>query len=96
MVNIDAAREGKTFAIEKGDMVFGHARFGLSARLPEFPRIDEGVVKLQVDGPDIERFRDVFNLPGAATGPFSVGFTRQARRRTRILQLQPEFRGTER
>ncbi|MGI9199801.1 MAG: AsmA family protein [Woeseiaceae bacterium] len=75
MVNINAARQGKIFTIKKGDMVFGDARFGLSARLPEFPKVDEGVMKLQVDGPDIERFRDVFNLPGSATGPFSMGLT---------------------
>ncbi|MGI9222780.1 MAG: AsmA family protein [Woeseiaceae bacterium] len=75
MINVDASRHGEIFTIEKADMVFGQARFGLSARLPEFPRVDEGVLKLQIDGPDIERFRDVFNLPGAATGPFSAGLT---------------------
>lgn len=75
MINLSAARRGPTFVIEQADMVFGQARFGLSARLPEFPRVDEGVIKLQIDGPDIERFREVFNLPGVATGPFSIGFT---------------------
>ena len=74
MVNLDAARQGKTFMIEQCDMVFGEARFGLSARLPEFPRIDNGVIKLEIDGPNIERFREIFNLPGAATGPFSADF----------------------
>jgi uncharacterized protein involved in outer membrane biogenesis len=75
MINLNAARQGPTFVIEQADMVFGQAKFGLSARLPEFPRVDEGVIRLEIDGPDIERFREVFNLPGAATGPFSAGLT---------------------
>ncbi len=75
MINIDAGRHGKTFVIERADMVFGQAKFGLSARLPDFPSIDDSVIQLQIDGPDIERFREVFNFPGVATGPFSAGFT---------------------
>jgi hypothetical protein len=30
---------------------------------------------LRIDGPDIERFRYVFRIPGVATGPFSLDFT---------------------
>jgi uncharacterized protein involved in outer membrane biogenesis len=75
MINVDAARHGNTFVVERADMVFGEAKFGLSARLPDFPNIDDSIIQLQIDGPDLERFREVFNLPGAATGPFSAGFT---------------------
>ncbi len=75
MINVDAARHGKVFVIENADMVFGQAKFGLSARLPDFPSVDDSAIQLQIDGPDIERFREVFNLPGAATGPFSAAFT---------------------
>ena len=75
MVNIDARRNGRSLVIDKADMLFGDARFGLTAQLPNFPDIDNGIVKLKVDGPDIERFRGVFNLPGAASGPFALGFT---------------------
>ncbi|MDA1063495.1 MAG: hypothetical protein O2907_04010 [Proteobacteria bacterium] len=75
MVNIDARRNGRSLVIEKADMLFGEARFGLSVQLPDFPAIDNSAVKLQIDGPNIEHFREVFNLPGAATGAFSLGFT---------------------
>jgi len=75
MVNIDAQRHGNSFVIEKADMLFGEAKFGLSAHVPNFPDIDDAIIQLQINGPDIERFREVFNLPGAATGAFSIGFT---------------------
>ena len=75
MVNIDAQRHGNALVIENADMLFGEARFGLSANLPNFPDIDDAIIRLQIDGPDIERFREAFNLPGAATGAFSIGFT---------------------
>jgi uncharacterized protein involved in outer membrane biogenesis len=75
MVNIDAQRQGKILIIKKADMLFGEARFGLTARAPNFPRVDDATIQLQINGPDIVRFREVFNLPGEATGAFSVGFT---------------------
>ena len=75
MVKINATRSGPTFIVNEANMVFGEAKLELAARLPEFPRIDDSVIKLQIDGPDIERFRQLINLPGAATGPFSVGVT---------------------
>jgi uncharacterized protein involved in outer membrane biogenesis len=75
MVNIDAQRSGRSLVIEKADMLFGEARFGLTAKLPNFPEVDNSAVNLQIHGPDIERFRETFNLPGAANGAFSLGFT---------------------
>ena len=36
---------------------------------------DDAVISLQIEGPDIERFRYVTGMPGAASGPFSLGFT---------------------
>ena len=75
MIDVDAARHGNTFVVERADMIFGETKFGLSARLPNFPQIDDSIIELQIDGPDIERFREVLNLPGAATGPFSANLT---------------------
>lgn len=75
MINVDATRRGSTLVINEADMVFGQARLGLAAQMPDFPRIDDSVIELQIDGSDIEQFRQIFNLPGAATGPFSVGVT---------------------
>ena len=55
--------------------LFGEAKFDFTANVPNFPSIDDGVVNLQIEGPDIERFRYVLRLPGVATGAFSLGFT---------------------
>ncbi|MCH7637773.1 MAG: AsmA family protein, partial [Proteobacteria bacterium] len=74
MVNVDAQRRGKSLIVEKAEVLFGEAQFKLTARMPKFPSIDDSVIKLQIDGPDIERFRYVFGLPGEATGAFSVDF----------------------
>lgn len=75
MIKIDATRSGSLLTVNEADMVFGQAKLELAARLPEFPRIDDASVRLQIDGPDIERFRHVLKLPGGATGPFSVSAT---------------------
>lgn len=75
MINIDATRSGSTLIVNEADMVFGQARFGLSARLPQFPQIDDSEIRLRIDGPDIERFREMFDLTGGATGPFSASLT---------------------
>jgi hypothetical protein len=47
----------------------------LAARMPKFPSVDDSIINLRIEGPDIERFRYVFGLPGEATGAFSLGFT---------------------
>ena len=75
MVNVDALKKGSSLVVEKADMIFGQAKLELAANLPNFPKIDDSGIELRINGPDIERFRDVFSLPGAATGPFSIGFT---------------------
>ena len=75
MVNVDAQRRGSSLIIEKADVLFGEAQFEFTARVPNFPSIDDSVMNLQIEGPDIERFRHVFRLPGVATGAFSLGFT---------------------
>ena len=74
MIKVDAQRRGKSLIVEKADVLFGEARIEFAARMPKFPSIDDSVVKLQIDGPDIERFRYVLRIPGVATGPFSVDF----------------------
>ena len=75
MVNLDAQRRGSSLIVEKANVVFGEAQFEITANVPNFPSVDDSVVKLQIDGPDIERFRYVFGLPGEATGAFSLDFT---------------------
>ena len=75
MVNVDAKRRGRSLIVEKANVLFGEAQFELDARMPNFPSIDDSAINLQIEGPDIERFRYVLRMPGVATGPFSLGFT---------------------
>jgi len=74
MIDIDASRQGAMLVVERGRMVFADAEFDLSARLPDFPSVDDATISMQVNGPDIERFRYITGLPGTATGAFSLGF----------------------
>ncbi len=74
MIDVDAERRGTMLVVEQGRMVFAGAEFDVSARVPNFPSVDHASIAVQVDGPDLERFRDVTRLPGMATGAFSVGF----------------------
>lgn len=75
MVKLDGQRSGKALVIDKAEVLFGEARLSLVASIPEFPAIDNANIELAINGPDIEHFRSMFNLPGAATGAFSLGFS---------------------
>ena len=75
MLNFDAEMEDGRFDIREATMVFADATIEGAARFPRFPSIDDAVINLQIEGPDIERFRYVTGMPGAASGPFSLGFT---------------------
>lgn len=74
-VRIDAETQGDTFVINEANMRFGEAQIDVSARMPKFPSVDDAVINLLIEGPDIARFRYVTGLPGAAEGAFSLGFT---------------------
>jgi hypothetical protein len=73
MIDVDAERRGTMLVVEQGRMVFAGAEFDVSARIPNFPSADHASIAVQIDGPDLERFRYVTRLPGMATGAFSVG-----------------------
>jgi hypothetical protein len=75
MLKFDAEMEDGRFDVREATMVFADATIEGVARFPRFPSIDDAVISLQIEGPDIERFRYVTGMPGAASGPFSLGFT---------------------
>lgn len=79
MLKFDAEMEDGRFDVREATMVFADARIEGAARFPRFPTVDDAVISLQIEGPDIERFRYVTGVPGAASGPFSLGFTIDAR-----------------
>jgi len=75
MLKFDGEMEDGRFDVREATMVFADARIEGKARFPRFPSIDDAVISLQIEGPVIERFRFVTGMPGAATGPFSLGLT---------------------
>jgi uncharacterized protein involved in outer membrane biogenesis len=74
MLKFDAEMEDGLFDVREATMVFADARIEGKARFAQFPSIDDAVVSLRIEGPDIERFRYVTGMPGAASGPFSLAF----------------------
>jgi uncharacterized protein involved in outer membrane biogenesis len=74
MVRIDAETSQGRFVVREARAVFADSRIDASAEFPNFPSVDDAVIKVQIEGPDIERFRYVTGLPGAATGAFSLDF----------------------
>jgi len=78
MIDIDATRQGPLFVVNSSRMIFAEAEFDISARLPDFPNLDDADIAVQIDGPDLERFRFVTGIPGSATGAFSIGFELQS------------------
>jgi uncharacterized protein involved in outer membrane biogenesis len=70
----NATRRGTMFVVNRAGMELGGARFEASVELPNFPTLDDGHITLDIGGPNIEDFRSLFNLPGAATGAFAFNF----------------------
>jgi hypothetical protein len=74
-LRVDAETQGDTFVVNEANLQFGEAQIDFRARMPNFPSVDDAVVGLLIEGPDIADFRYVTGLPGAAEGAFSLGFT---------------------
>ncbi len=74
-LRVDAETQGDTFVVHEANLQFGAAQIDFRARMPNFPSIDDAVIGLLIEGPDIARFRYLTGLPGAAEGAFSLGVT---------------------
>jgi uncharacterized protein involved in outer membrane biogenesis len=72
MLDLDAERKGSQVVIERGRMLFAEAEFTATAEIPNFPSVDDANIRLLVEGPDLARFREILNLPGAASGAFLI------------------------
>lgn len=68
-------RDGGTLELRDIDMDLGSTRFDLNGTLSEFPHLRGASIQLEVRGDDIESFRNLLGLPGAADGPFSLDLT---------------------
>jgi len=73
-IDVDAERQGPLLLVQKIEVLFGEAELEATARLPKFPSLDDGRIKVSLAGPKIERFRYATGLPGAAKGAFSLDF----------------------
>jgi hypothetical protein len=71
-LDVEASRKGSTLIVRKAEMLFGDATFNFSATMPSFPAFHSSNISLDVEGPDLERFRELTGLPGRAAGKFTV------------------------
>ncbi|MDX1606728.1 MAG: hypothetical protein R3202_11085, partial [Candidatus Competibacterales bacterium] len=74
-LEVDARNRDGGLTVDRAHLVVAGAELQGTARLPNFPGIEDAVIRLAVAGPDIEPFRALAAMPGAATGPFSAGLT---------------------
>ena len=58
--------------IDQVTLNLGGARFDLDGTLANFPELDGANLNLKVGGDDLSRFRELFDLPGAASGRFEI------------------------
>ncbi|MDH4107390.1 MAG: AsmA family protein [Gammaproteobacteria bacterium] len=72
VIDLDATRHGSVLEVDRADIQLARSRGSLSARMPNFPSFDDASVRLSLQGADIENFRRLTGIPGAATGPFSL------------------------
>ena len=73
-IDIDAERHGPTVEIGRANLQFAQSTLEVSARMPQFPSLEDATIRVDLEGADLERFRRLTGIPGAATGPFSLSF----------------------
>jgi uncharacterized protein involved in outer membrane biogenesis len=73
-LNIDAERDGPMIIVSEAHASIAEAEFDLAGQLPKFPSLDDSNLHLEIVGTQFERFRETLQLPGAATGPYSLTF----------------------
>jgi len=98
-LSFEAETRGQSFVVSAAQLDFADAKFNGSATLPNFPGIADAVISLDIEGRDLRRFRFIPGMPGAASGPFSLGFSVDVRPDgTEVVKLAVntsvgEFRG---
>jgi len=90
-LSLDAERHGPSVLIRQGHVSIAEAELDFSARLPKFPSLDDSGLHLELVGKRFEQFREILNLPGGATGPYSLAFDLNlAEDGVEVLQLDIE------
>jgi hypothetical protein len=62
----------RALTIDQVTLNIGGAQFSLDGTLANFPELSGANLNLKVGGEDLERFRTLFGLPGAASGRFEI------------------------
>ncbi|MDJ0928202.1 MAG: AsmA family protein [Gammaproteobacteria bacterium] len=68
----DLVRDGKLLRVDEANFKVADAIFDLSGELTAFPTLDDAQVNLAIIGSDIEKLRQLLQVPGIATGPFEI------------------------
>ncbi len=71
-VDGSVARDGDRLEFDAVRLSIGSALIELNGSINDFRNLNDARLNLQIDGTDVERFRDLLGIPGAATGPFQV------------------------
>lgn len=68
----NVVRKAERLDIDTARLSIGDAVFELSGQIDNIRNLDGGSISLKVRGNDVERFRELVGIPGAATGPFQI------------------------
>ena len=71
-VDGSVARDGDRLEFDSARLSIGSAVIDLNGTVNDFRNLDDANLKLQVAGDDVEQFRELVGVPGAATGPFQI------------------------
>jgi len=65
-------RDGDRLEFDSTRLSIGSTIVNLNGSVNDFRNLDDANLKLQMNGNDVEQFRALFGIPGAATGPFQI------------------------
>ena len=72
------ARDGERLDINALKVSIGAADLLFNGHVEHFPSFDDATLKFDLHGDDIEKFRELIGIKGAATGPFDIVVELQA------------------
>lgn len=65
-------RDGDRLEVDEVQMNIATASFSLNGSIEDFLNLEDANLTLRVAGDDVEQFRELVGIPGAATGPFQI------------------------
>ena len=71
-LSANLARDGERLDINALKVSIGAADLLFNGHIEQFPSFDDATLKFDLHGDDIEKFRELIGIKGAATGPFDI------------------------